>query len=96
MIEIQVKVTPTVVGTFDVRLCLCIRESKPLYVRITGTVEKPWINVEKVSIGEYTHKTTKATALSSKIHKNTTMINCTKCITKLFKQGYQVSEKPGS
>lgn len=48
-IELQIKVCPTVVGSFDVKVCVCIRESKQLYIRLAGTVEQPRITVEKVS-----------------------------------------------
>lgn len=46
--QLHVKLCPTVVGSFDVKMCVCIRECKPLYVRLTGTVEQPKISVQEV------------------------------------------------
>ncbi len=48
-VELKLEVCPTVVGSFDVKMCICIRESKQLYIRLSGTVEQPSITVEKVS-----------------------------------------------
>ena len=50
-IELKLDVCPSVVGAFDVKLCVCIRESKQLLIRLSGTVEQPSLTVEKVSRG---------------------------------------------
>lgn len=49
-VELKVEVCPTVVGSFDIKLCICVRESKQLSIRLSGTVEQPSITVEKVSL----------------------------------------------
>ena len=49
-IELEIKVNPSTVGSFDVRLSICIRESTQLNVRLAGTVEQPRITVQKVSL----------------------------------------------
>ena len=47
-VELEIKICPTNVGCFDVKLCIFIRESSALFVRLSGSVEQPRIYVEKV------------------------------------------------
>ena len=49
-VELHIKLCPTVAGSFDVKMCICIRECKQLYVRLTGTVEQPKISVKEVRV----------------------------------------------
>lgn len=47
-VELNIKVCPTLVGSFDIKTCVCIRGNKQLYIRLSGTVEQPSVTVEKV------------------------------------------------
>lgn len=47
-IELEIQVCPSTVGCFDVKICVNVRDSKQLSVRLSGSVEQPRISVEKV------------------------------------------------
>ena len=50
MMELLINVHPVNVGSFDIKICINIKESRSLYVRITGIAEEPRISVEKVCV----------------------------------------------
>ena len=47
-VQLEIRVCPTVVGSFDVKMCIYLREGKQLCMRLAGTVEQPKISVEQV------------------------------------------------
>ena len=47
-IELELKLCPATVGCFDVKVCIHIRSSKTIFVRLSGSVEHPKITVTKV------------------------------------------------
>ena len=47
-IRLEIQVCPSVVGCFDVKVCVLIRGSRQLSVRLSGSVEQPRISVDKV------------------------------------------------
>ena len=48
--ELTVSLCPIVPGAFDAKVCINIKESKSLSVKVTGSVEAPRISVGKVSM----------------------------------------------
>lgn len=47
-IELRVDLCPTTIGSFDIKVCVYVKESKSVYMRLTGTVEKPRVTIDKV------------------------------------------------
>lgn len=50
VVELNLNVCPTLIGSFDVKISVCIRGNKQLYIRLSGTVEQPSVTVEKVGL----------------------------------------------
>ena len=50
VMELEISLHPTVPGSFDTEVYIGIRESKPLLLRVTGSVEMPKISVVQVSM----------------------------------------------
>ena len=47
-LEMNVSVHPLIPGSFDINLAICIKESKTINVRVTGSAEIPKISIKKV------------------------------------------------